>query len=319
MIDTVQRTFTNLIGGFTPSINTASTMYAVPQVFRVTTWINLLLTGISYIFDEVESVVVFKPKITGISSQYRILLVVASVLLVISVIVPNIAVTLNFTRVFAICLLFLSPCFVLGGQALLNTINRVFKKIKPTQKLALPLRRRNIAIAPLLIAIILGAYFLSQVGFVNRVGNGTNYYYSMYFEDMVSSNDSQYKFYFYGIYIPEHDIFSAKWLEEHKVGAGEVLADTISGSHVLLSYGLIPNKQLLPITNTTYAPQGSFIYLGSLNVVNGIVALNTNWFTSEVYPLFLKQRSLFKLQWQIQYVDHSVSMTCNSLVIINTK
>lgn len=307
MIDTVQRTFTNLIGGFTPSINTASTMYAVPQVFRVTTWINLLLTGISYIFLMVGILlVVFKPKITGISSQYRILLVVASVLLVISVIVPNIAVTLNFTRVFAICLLFLSPCFVLGGQALLNTINRVLKKIKPTQKLALPLRRRNIAIAPLLIAIILGAYFLSQVGFVNRVGNGTNYYYSMYFEDMVSSNDSQYKFYFYGIYIPEHDIFSAKWLEEHKVGAGEVLADTISGSHVLLSYGLIPNKQLLPITNTTYAPQGSFIYLGSLNVVNGIVALNTNWFnTSEVYPLFNESSVVYSnCNSEIRYVDH---------------
>ena len=274
-------------------------MFAIPQVFTAATWINLLLSGIANLFLIIGVLaIILRPKGTGISAQFRVMLIIAAIILVVSLIAPSIASILNFTRFYGITLLFLSPCFVLGGQTLLATMGKAWTKIKRPLKRQIASKSKNIDLVLLLIAIILSAYFLSQVGFVNRVTNGAIHSYNIDFERMKTSNESQVKISLYNVYIPEQDVFSATWLLNHKVETAEVFADYVSETHVLVSYGLIPNKLLLPITNTTIPPQGSFVYLGSLNIVNGVITTTTGSFnTSEIsFSSRSKQSSIFK--WQ---------------------
>jgi hypothetical protein len=186
----------------------------------------------------------------------------------------------------------LSPCFVFGGQTLLATLGKAWTKIKRTPKSQSFLKSKNMYQVFLLIAIILGGYFLSQVGFVNRVTNSAVHSYSLDFDRMTTSNESQVKISLYDYYIPEQDVFSASWLLNHKVETAEVFADYESETHVLVSYGLIPDELLLPLTDATIQPQGSFIYLGSLNIVNGVLTTSTGSFNTSEISFLLDQNNL---------------------------
>ncbi len=288
LIDTFKRTFIELTTSSAPAGITASAVYATPQVFTAATWINLLLTGIADLFLIIGVLaIILRPKRTGISTEFMVITIIAAIALAASFITPSIATTLNFTRFLGITLLFLSPCFVLGGQALLVTIRKVWTKIKRPLKRQSASKSKNINLVLLLIAIILGAYFLSQVGFVNNVTDGAIHTYNVDFYRMLTSNDSQVKIGLYSCYIPEQDVFSASWLSNHKVETAEVFTDYDSGAHVLVSYGLVPYELLFFITNTTIPPQDSFVCLLTLNIVNGVITTTTGSFfnTSEISSL----------------------------------
>jgi uncharacterized membrane protein len=277
----------------TGAVASSSGMFGFPQVFTAASWINLLLTGIANLFLIIGVLLIFlRPKGTGISAQYRVMSIVAALILAVTFIEPSIGSILNFTRFYAIILLFLAPCFVLGGHAFLVTIGKVWKKIKRPLKHQIASKSKNIDIAFLLMAIILGGYFLSQTGFVTRVASDTISNHPIDFERMIVSNETQVKIGFYDNYISEQDVYSASWLLNHNAETAEIFADYLSASHVLLSYGLIPNELLLPITNTTIPPQGSFIYLSSLNIGNDAITTLTGSFNTSEISSLLNQNNL---------------------------
>jgi uncharacterized membrane protein len=252
---------------------TATNLYSVPQVFTAATWINLAMLVIPYLFLIIGIlVIIVRPKGTGISEQFRILSIAAAIILAASVIVPSFAVSFNFTRFYAITLLILSPCFVFGGQTLLVTIGKVWTKIKRPLKRQITSKNKNMNISLLLIAIILGGYFLSQLGFVNRVTGDKIKSYYIDFDRIQASDDPQVKvIYLVGAYIPEQDVYSAAWLLNHKVATTKVYADSASTVHALTSYGLIGQDLIFPLTNETAPEQHALIYLSNLNVVYGVI------------------------------------------------
>ena len=308
VIGTFHHVFVNLSTGAKVTTGTSATVFVVPQVFSAATWINLLLSGIATLFLIIGVLaILLRPKGTGISAQYRAMMIIAAIILAITLIAPSIAQILNYTRFYAITLLFLSPCFVIGGRAILTIIGKAWEKIKQPPKHRSLTKNGNLNRALLLIAIILSAYFLSQVGFVNYVSGGAIHTYNVDFDRMVTSDNAQVKITLYDTYIPQQDVFSATWLSNYKVGSTEVFSDYLSGSHALISYGLIPNKLLLPLTNKTIPPQGSYIYLGSLNTLNGVITTAAGSFnTSQISPL-LDQNSLVYSNGnsEIFYVSHS--------------
>jgi uncharacterized membrane protein len=268
----------------------ASSVYGVPSVFTMASWINIAVLGLTNLFLIIGIlVVILRPKVFGVFKRYSLISVVVAFILALSLLFPSIAAVLNFSRVLGICLLFLSPCFVLGGQALLKTLWKIWLKIRQSPKGQSVFKIGNVSVMFLLIAIVLGAYFLSQVGFVNRVANGNLVgYYNIAFDKMLASNESQIKLSLYYSYIPERDVFGASWLSSHRVNTTSVFADQLSESHVLLSYGLVPKNLMYPIDNTTISVKGSLVYLGSLNTVNGIITTSTAEFfnTSEISSVF---------------------------------
>jgi uncharacterized membrane protein len=277
-----------------PTTGTASTsVFAIPQVFTVASWINLLLVGIANLFLIIGVLtIILRPKRTGISAQYSVMTIIGAILLAVSFIAPSIASILNFTRFYGITLLFLSPCFIFGGQTLLATIRNAWMKIKRPLKRQITSKNKNIDRVLLLIAIILCGYFLSQVGFVNRVTGGAIHSFGVDFDRLKTSNESQVKISLYNVYIPEQDVFSASWLSNHKVETAEVFSDSLSGTHVLVCYGLIQDKLLMPITYSMIPPQGSFVYLGSLNIVNGVITTTTVSFNTSEISFLLDQNNL---------------------------
>jgi uncharacterized membrane protein len=272
---------------------TAVTMFSLPQVFTVASWINLALSGIVNLFLIIGVLaVILRPKRTGFSAQYMVMSIIAAIIMAASFIAPSIATILNFTRLYAVTLLFLSPCFVLGGKTLLETIRNAWTKIKQYLKGRRDLKSIHGNGALLLIAVLLSVYFLSQSGFINRVTGGAIHAYSIDFDRMKTSNDRQVEISFYDAYIPEQDVFSAVWLSKNEGAPATVYADAVSGTHVLISYGLIPKQLILPLTNTTIPEQGSFIYLGHLNIVSGIITTNTVIFNSSEISSLLNESDL---------------------------
>jgi len=272
--------------GLAPAKGSAtSTLLATPKAFTAATWINLLLTSISYLFLAIGVLaIILRPKGTGISVQHKLIIVIAIVILVSALVIPHIASILGFPRVYGLALLFLSPCFVLGGQALLVTIGKVWMKIKRPLKRQIAPKSKNIDIVLLLIAIVLGAYFLSQVGFVNRVTEGSIVYTALDF-DKIASSAPQVKLVFYNAYIPEQDVFSAVWLSSHEGSPSAIYSDFTSETNVLTSYGLIPRNLISIITNSTIPLPDSLVYLSRLNVEDNIISTSGGSFnSSEIQP-----------------------------------
>lgn len=299
LIGNLQTTLNELfLGQVRPNLGDISNMVAIPQVFTAASWINLSLSGITYLFLIIGVFsLILRPK--AISALFKLVLIVNAVILAASIIAPSIAAVLNFDRFYGITLLFLSPCFIFGGKTLIATIEKIWVNIKHVSKN--PIHSKG---ALLLVAVILSAYFLSKVGFVNRVTGGAIHSYNVDFDRKLISNNSQVKAGLYYDYIPEQDVFSASWLLDYRVGTTTVYCDQLSGSHVLLSYGLIPNRLLLFLTNSTIPMQGSFIFLGSLNIVDGVVKTETKLFNTSEISYLLNQANLIYSNGnsQISYV-----------------
>jgi uncharacterized membrane protein len=274
---------------------TSANMFAISNVFTPAVWINLVMTGITNLFLLLGILLmVIRPKGTGIFGNYRVILIAAAIILGAAFVAPSISSKLNFTRFYGLTLLFLSPCFVFGGQTIFMGIGKAWTKIKNAlyKKRKVFTKIVNTNLVLLLIGVILCGYFLSQVGFVNRVTGGSIRSFSLDFDRMNASNDSEIKIYLHNAYLSEQDVFSASWLSNHRVSSTEVVADYSAGTHVLVSFGLVPDKLLIPLTDEIVAPQGSLIYLGTLNLVNGVIKSQTESFNmSSVLPL-LDQNSL---------------------------
>ncbi len=251
---------------------TATTLWALPSVFTVASWINLLFSGIANLFLVVGVLaILMKIKGQGIIGYYKVIMILAAIIVLVAFISPQFAGDFNFSRFYGVSMLILSPSFVFGGQVLMKMVGKAWTKVSPSLKNRILSKNKKIDIVFLLIATILSGYFLSQVGFVNYVTNGAVHTYNTDFDKMKTSNDIGAKLFFYGWFNQEPDVLSASWLSGHRAENAEIFADDISGDHALVSYGLIPLGTTLPITNMKNPSQGSYLFLGSLNVVNGVM------------------------------------------------
>jgi uncharacterized membrane protein len=277
-VRTIQTTLAELTTPISRQVGGAAVIYGLPQVFTVASWINLALSGTATLFLIIGVlVVIFTSRRQGFS-KYRVLMIASGMGLFVALAAPRIAAILNFTRFYAIAFLFLSPCFVLGGKAVLEVIKRIWEKITELIKHKSDSKSRHPMVILLLVAVLLSAYFLSQSGFINYVTRGAIHSQTFDFDRMKTSSDPQVEIQFYGIYTPEQDAVSAVWLSKYANTSSIVYADLGSSSHVIVSCALMPYNLILPLTNATKPEQGSFIYLGTLNVVKGIIPASTGIF-----------------------------------------
>jgi uncharacterized membrane protein len=224
-----------------------------------------------------------KAKKMKLDPKYRVLTILSAVILFLCVAVPNIAPALNFSRFYAITMLFLAPCFVLGAETLLGIGKMIWIRAAGKN------HYRNVSgqAVTLVICTLLIGYFLSQSGFINCITGAAPQSYSLDYNRIRTSADQRLVINFYSVYILKQEVFGAVWLSAHMEESSAVYADHVSRFVVLTSYGLIPRQQILLLANTTMLEQGSFIYLGKLNVVNGIITTDAEPFnTSELSSFF---------------------------------
>jgi uncharacterized membrane protein len=229
-------------------------------------------------------VLLFKPAKTTLDPKSRTTTILGAIILFLCFAVPNIAPALNLQRFYAITLLFVAPCFVLGAETLVGISKYVLKRATSRSILS---NTHNQISTVLLCAVLIG-YFLSQSGFINCVTGAAPQSYSLDYNRIRTSTDPNALniISFYNTYIPEQDVFSATWLSKNKGELSMIYADYFSMCGVLTSYGLIPRQQIISLTNITMLKQGGFIYLGQLNIVNGIMTTFSAQFnTSDIYSL----------------------------------
>ena len=226
----------------------------------------------------------FKPAKTKLDPKYRTVAIVSAVILFLCVAVPNVAPAFNFERFYAITLLFLAPCFVMGGETLVGISENVLRRA---------IRRRSPSntyekVSTVVLCAVLIGYLLTQSGFINCVSGASPISFSLDYNRIRTSTEpgSTNSISFYSQYIPEQNAFGAIWLSKNRGESSTIYADYRSADGVLTSYGLIPRLQISSLTNTTIMEQGGLIYLGQLNVVSGLILTPTVPFnTSEIHSL----------------------------------
>jgi uncharacterized membrane protein len=234
-------------------------------------------------------VVLFKlSKKAKLDPTYRILLILSSVMLFLSLVVPDVGAALNFSRFYQLSILFLAPCFILGGQAFVDAFMNLVSRVM----------RRNFfgnahQIATIFACVVLVGYFLSQSGFINYATSAAPLSYSLDFSRFTTSKDPSFEAQIYSAYIPEQDFFSSAWLSNHLQPQSIVYADFDSRQTVLLGYGIL-SVEYLPLLNSTIPESNSLVYLSMLNIGNGVITNEPvmGFFnTSELSPI-LRQSNL---------------------------
>ena len=293
LLPEIRDTFGNIVSNINsdlsnPLVVTASSnLFAGHPISNVASPINWgLFASVHFLIVVGILIVTFKPKYVQVGFTYRVMIFFSGIILFATLVVPNFAPIINFSRFYALTMLFLAPCFVFGGEAILHLVKRVGIKIT---------RRHNwhfkVNITILIIAILASSYFLSQSGFVNHVTGGSILSFTLDWDkslnlNMSTSFEPAAKVNFYTVYTPDQDVLSAEWLSAKKANNSFIYCDSIANYHPLHIWGRIPVNILLDLANETKLISNSFIYLRTFNVENGFITpiLSPAYYLSEINP-----------------------------------
>lgn len=236
------------------------------QVMSLNGLIHKIVVYICEFFVMVGAIVLLvKPKKFKLHPVFRWMAVFAAFLLLVCIAVPNVAPTLNFMRFYRYSMIFLAPLFTLGGVYFLGFLRRMSNR---------PLARprfvfRNFRL--LMMTIVLVVFFLYRSGFVNTVTGDLPYSYSLDFDRMKQSTFFNVGNSLYFVYVPEQDLFGARWLALQIGNSSLVYADYGMGITILSSYTTLNHQNIGFIMNGTLSKPESYIYLRSFNVLGGLI------------------------------------------------
>jgi len=243
-------------------LNPSTSLSVVGLIHRLLVYCQngLILIGVLMLF--------IRKKEAPFAREYRYISVMSIVLLILSLVVPNLAPTLRFERFYMITLLFLAPFFIFGGVTIIEFLKslsphlrlRSGKPILGKLRLAIP---RNLSL--LLVTLLMIATFLFQVGFVSHITETASVSISLDFNRQMASENLNVLYAFYEVYIPEQDVSSARWYSR-TIGQEPILyADALSIPYVLTAYALENRTRTSILSNGTAVEQGAFIYLRYFN------------------------------------------------------
>jgi uncharacterized membrane protein len=220
--------------------------------------------------------------------EYAAFSMVNLAILFAAVSVPFFASSLNMTRVYQITLIFLAPFCVIGGITVLRAMSRIVR-VTWTDKYV----RSSLKVLSVYFVIFL----LYNSGFIWVVAEGHSGSISLGQESIKEYGDAKAKVGFYNCYIPEQNVFGARWLSKNRDDTSKVYADYNSYCHVLTSYGGIRERKY-QMTNTTKIDEQGYIYLGYLNLVEGIMSQRlpsgvVAYNTTEIYPTLEKRNRIY--------------------------
>ena len=292
LLPEIKDTFGNIISNVhsdlsNPLVVTASSnLFVGRPISNVASPINWgLFAAVHFLIVVGILIVTFRPKYVRIGFTYRVMIFFSGVILFATFVVPNFAPIINFSRFYALTMLFLAPCFVFGGEAILHLVKRVGIKITGRHNWHFKV---NVTV---LIAVLACSYFLSQSGFVNHVTGGSTLSFTLDWDkslnlNMSTSFEPAAKVNFYIVYTPEEDVFSAEWLSANMANNSFIYSDSIANYHPLHIWGLIPVNILLDLANDTKVTGNSYIYLRTFNVENGFITpiLSPAFYLSDINP-----------------------------------
>lgn len=239
---------------------------------------GLILIGVVMLF--------IRKKESPFSREYKYISVLSMLLLVMGLVVPNLAPTLNFQRFYQYTLLFLAPFFIFGGLAIFELIKNLSSHLLSSFRMPVlgksrPTVPRNLILQ--LITLLLITSFLFQVGLVSHVTGAAPTSTSLDLDREKKSNNLAVLEGLYEVYIPEQDVFSAVWCLRNIDQKPRIYADVLSKDNVLTAYALENKNEIRDISNTTVMQRSAYVYLRYFNIRhNTIVSYQGIFNTSNV-------------------------------------
>jgi len=182
--------------------------------------------------------------------DFYILTVVSMVFLALVIVLPGMSKTLNVTRFYHTLLFFLAPLCILGTEFLTKLLFRSNRQ----------------SIASTLLLLVLVPYFLFQTGFVYEL-TGTQSWAPLSLHRM-----DNYRLYFWSGYVDDKSVYGVRWISKNvNYEYNRIYADLSSIRNLLRTYGLIGDRYVSYLSNTTILSQGELVYLNSLNSIYNIV------------------------------------------------
>lgn len=271
------------------------------EIFRFINYVTIffVILGIAVLLNETEIIKKLSSKfpfkgvsishysrINNFNGDILVCSVIAFSLLIMSLL-PwfSSGASFGFTRLYHLTLFLLSLVCAIGGITFLGFFLSTFFRGK----------KNNIRIIAFL-ALFFSVYLLFSSSFVFEISNDYSTSLSLSkhrAEKSVDFKDVKTKLAFYNAYIPEEDIFSARWLSKYHTNSATIYSDIVSNKNVLQSYGGFYWRQHRCIGINTDIPQGTYIYLRKFNYVDGLMvgpSLSDWWNTSSISPA-LKTKS----------------------------
>lgn len=222
-------------------------------------------------------------------SEYIIFSLFFYLLCVCAVFVPYLADQLNVDRLYHITLFVLSPFCIIGGLKIFKILeNHFLERI---------VRNRQNSFG--MLSIFLSVFFLFNTGFIHDIANDMPWSISLSQEKIKIQGDAQISN-FFNIYIPEQDVFGAKWLAKNhniKYNFYSDVSTATQKSSVLVSVGGIDYRNLLGLTNTTLELRdNSYIYIRYLNIVMNIMSSKNpanNYRFSDHFDLMINKNKIY--------------------------
>lgn len=187
------------------------------------------------------------------------LMAAAMFLLIASVALPFFASTLKLSRIYSISLLFLSPCFYFGANAITTGVKRIC---------SLLIRNRvRFKIGRLVPAAIMFSYLIFSSGWVWAVTSDTPTSLVLDFRHMANFSDANIRFEYYRYYIQSEDVVAGGWIRSYNSG-GSVCADLQSQLTVVVLYG--GETQGPDLAHRLACSQAKYTYVSVMNSVIGM-------------------------------------------------
>lgn len=210
---------------------------------------------------------------------------------------PFFASSLNTTRLYQITLFFLAPFCVIGGITFFRMINKVAKASWTDQRVRSSLRA---------LSVFFAIFLLFNTGWVYEIAKDHPGSISLSQESIKVYGDAKEKMGFYNCYIPEQDVFSARWLSNNRNNVYKIYSDdsvTSLKSYVLVSVGLVDCSKISVLTNTTSEISvNSYVFLRYVNIIEGIMGYrvpetlikkSSVYNITEIYPLIENKNKIY--------------------------
>jgi uncharacterized membrane protein len=213
-----------------------------------------------FIVAGVLSLILTRNNIRTGAREFFVWTISSMILLILTVALPFFASALNATRIYHITLFLLSLSFVLGGTAFLIKLLKVVRKSEV------------IKIATAMLVVILVCYFLFNTGAIYEIVGDVPTSLSLGLQRLKESTGNV-RVWFDDNYIYDKEVTSAQWLSAHRDDAVQVFSDVPAKEGFLLSYGMIPPGKSTYLSNDTEIPEGAYVYLRRLNVIDGLIVV----------------------------------------------
>ena len=195
------------------------------------------------------------------------LMVAAMFLLIAAVALPFLGSTLNLSRIYSVSLLFLSPCFYFGANAITSGLKRVCARLTRN--------RVQIKIGWLVPLVIMFSYLIFTSGWVWAVTSDVPTSLVLDMRHMAKNPDENVRFEYYAYYIQSQDVAAGGWIRAYSNG-GSVCADLKSQLTVVILYG--GEVQGPDLDHRQACDQAKYTYLSIMNLATALTASPSGFF-----------------------------------------